>query len=153
MIAVYAPDDGDRFVFDRAASPPLLRFETQSRDLGAAAPARSARRHHLQERPGRADAAGHAPGRPDPVHHGRAGRHGGGDAGRGPADPAASILTAGALLQHLAQASAHTSHALQRLVVFDAPDVTPESAYLIADAAGGRRRGDRRVAQEDAARP
>jgi hypothetical protein len=47
----------------------------------------------------------------------------------------ASILTPNALLQHLAQASAHASHAAQHLVVFDAPDVTAQSASVIADAA------------------
>lgn len=39
------------------------------------------------------------------------------------------------LLQRLAQASAHASHAVQRLIVFEARDVTPQSATLIADAA------------------
>jgi hypothetical protein len=45
------------------------------------------------------------------------------------------ILTPNALLQHLAQASAHASRAAQKLVVFDAPDVTPQTASLVADAA------------------
>jgi len=47
-----------------------------------------------------------------------------------------AILSPAALLQHMAQASARASRAMQRLVVFDAPDVTPESAFLVADAAG-----------------
>lgn len=47
----------------------------------------------------------------------------------------AAIQTPNALLQHLAQASAHTSRAAQHLVVFDAPDVTAQSASIIADAA------------------
>jgi len=46
-----------------------------------------------------------------------------------------AILTPNALLQHLAQASAHASRAAQHLVVFDAPDVTAQSASMIADAA------------------
>ena len=46
-----------------------------------------------------------------------------------------AILTPNALLQHLAQSSAHASRAAQHLVVFDAPDVTAQSASIIADAA------------------
>jgi hypothetical protein len=46
-----------------------------------------------------------------------------------------AILTPNALLQRLAQASAHASRAAQRLVVFDAPDVSPQTASLVADAA------------------
>jgi len=38
-------------------------------------------------------------------------------------------------LQRLAQASARSSRAVQRLVVFEAPDVTGQTAYLFADAA------------------
>jgi hypothetical protein len=56
-------------------------------------------------------------------------------AGEAPALHPAAILTPNALLQRLAQASAHASRAAQRLVVFDAPDVTPQSASLVADAA------------------
>jgi len=39
------------------------------------------------------------------------------------------------LLQRLAQASARASRAAQRLISFDAEDVTPESSYLYADTA------------------
>ena len=45
------------------------------------------------------------------------------------------ILTPAALLHGMAQASARASHAAQHLVVFDAPDVTPQTASLVADAA------------------
>jgi hypothetical protein len=45
------------------------------------------------------------------------------------------VLSPSALLQRLAQSSARASHAMQRLVVFEARDVTPQSASLIADAA------------------
>ena len=55
-------------------------------------------------------------------------------AGEAPPIRPAAILSLIALQQHLAQASLHASRALQRLVVFEAPDVTPESATLIADA-------------------
>jgi hypothetical protein len=40
------------------------------------------------------------------------------------------------LLQRLIQATARTSHAVQHGVRFEAPDVTPQSASLVADAAG-----------------
>jgi hypothetical protein len=46
-----------------------------------------------------------------------------------------AVLSSAALLQRLAQASARASHAVQRLVVFEAQDVTPQSAALVADAA------------------
>ena len=45
------------------------------------------------------------------------------------------ILSPNGLLQRLAQASARSSRAAQRLVMFDAADVTPQTAALIADAA------------------
>ncbi|HLI66080.1 MAG TPA: DUF4908 domain-containing protein [Caulobacteraceae bacterium] len=53
-----------------------------------------------------------------------------------PLRPSPPVTTPAALLQRLAQASAHASHAVQRLIVFEARDVTPQSATLIADAAG-----------------
>ena len=46
-----------------------------------------------------------------------------------------TILSPSALLQRLTQASARSSHLVQRLVVFEAPDVTPLTASLVADAA------------------
>ena len=55
--------------------------------------------------------------------------------GEAPALRPVVVLTPNALLQRLAQASAHASRAAQRLVVFDAPDVTPQTASLVADAA------------------
>ena len=48
----------------------------------------------------------------------------------------AVVLSSGQLLQRLAQSSARTSHAVQRLVLFEAQDPTPQSAALLADAAG-----------------
>lgn len=47
----------------------------------------------------------------------------------------AALMPPNVLLQRLAQASAHASRAAQKLVVFDAPDVTPQTASLVADAA------------------
>ncbi len=46
-----------------------------------------------------------------------------------------AILSPSALLQRLAQASARSSHVVQRLVEFEAPEVTPLTASLVADAA------------------
>jgi hypothetical protein len=45
------------------------------------------------------------------------------------------ILSPTALLQRLTQASARSSRIVQRLVEFEAPDVTPLTASLIADSA------------------
>jgi hypothetical protein len=55
--------------------------------------------------------------------------------GEAPALRPSALMTPNALLQRLAQASAHASRAAQKLVVFDAPDVTPQTASLVADAA------------------
>jgi len=56
--------------------------------------------------------------------------------GEAPAIHPTAILSPTALLQRLTQASLHSSHLLQRLVPFEAPDVTPVTASVIADAAG-----------------
>ena len=134
-MAFYASDSGEAFVFDRAASPPLMRFES-SQEIWVLRPEPGPRgdtiyKNDLGEPMLRATRLGgltlftmDAPGGMAVAMQGEA----------PPIHPPA-ILSPAALLQRLAQASAHASHALQRLVVFDAPDVTPESAYLIADAA------------------
>ncbi|HEX4183584.1 MAG TPA: DUF4908 domain-containing protein [Caulobacteraceae bacterium] len=46
------------------------------------------------------------------------------------------VLSPSALLLRLAQASARSARVVQRPVEFDAPDVTPLTASLVADAAG-----------------
>lgn len=134
-VAIYAPDSGEAFIFDRAASPPLMRFES-SQEIWVLQPEPGPRgdtiyKNDLGEPMLRATRLGgltlftmESPGGTAVALQGEA----------PPIRPLA-ILSPAALLQRLAQASAHASHALQRLVVFDAPDVTPESAYLIADAA------------------
>jgi len=134
-VAVYAPDSGVAFVFDRTASPPLMRFES-SPEIWVLQPEPGPRgdtiyKNDLGEPMVRATRLGgltlftmDSPGGTAVALQGEA----------APIRPSA-VLSPGALLQHLAQASAHVSHTLQRLVVFDAPDVTPESAYLVADAA------------------
>jgi hypothetical protein len=55
--------------------------------------------------------------------------------GEAPAIHPTAVPSPAVLLQRLAQASARASHAVQRLVVFEARDPTPQSASLIADAA------------------
>ena len=46
------------------------------------------------------------------------------------------VLSPSTLLLRLAQASAHSAHIVQRPVEFEAPEVTPLTASLVADAAG-----------------
>ena len=135
-VAFYAPDGGVAFIFDRTASPPLLRFAS-SNEIWVLRPEPGPRgdtiyKNDLGEPMLRASRLGgltlftvESPGGTAVALQGEA----------PPIRPPA-ILSPAALLQHMAQASARASHALQRLVVFDAPDVTPESAFLVADAAG-----------------
>ncbi|MBV9511475.1 MAG: DUF4908 domain-containing protein [Caulobacteraceae bacterium] len=132
-VAVYTFDNGDRFVFDRSVSPPLMRFEA-SPEIWV-----------LQPRPGPGGDVIYRNDLGEPML--RATRLGGltlftvsrpeGTAAalQGEASPLrpAAILSVLALQQRLVQASLRASRALQRLVVFEAPDVTPESATLIAD--------------------
>lgn len=135
-IARFASDDGDRFVLDRSQALPLLRFDDQ-REIWVLAPSRAARGDMIYkndagrpvlratqtggltlftlERP--AGAAAALEGRAPPVR-----------LIIGPMAP-------NALLQRLAQASARASRAAQKLITFDAEDVTPESSYLYADTA------------------
>ena len=135
-VAVYAPDGGVAFIFDRTASPPLLRFAS-SNEIWV-----------LRAEPGPRGDTIYKNDLGEPML--RASRLGGltlftmespgGEAvalqGEAPPIRPPPILSPAALLQHMAQASARASRAMQRLVVFDAPDVTPESAFLVADAAG-----------------
>lgn len=136
VIARFASDDGDRFVLDRSQALPLLRFDDH-REIWVLAPSRAARgdiifkndagRPVLRatqtggltlftlDRP--AGAAVALEGRAPPVR-----------LMIGPMPP-------NALLQRLAQASARASRAAQKLITFDAEDVTPESSYLYADTA------------------
>jgi hypothetical protein len=136
IVARYADDDGDApFVLDRSSPLPLLRFD-DSPEIWVLTPQPAAHGDVIYKN----DVG-------EPVL--RATRfggmtlftlaHPGGSAaalvGEAPALHPVAILTPNALLQRLAQASAHASRAAQRLVVFDAPDVTPQTASLVADAA------------------
>lgn len=135
-IARFASDDGDRFVLDRSQALPLLRFDDQ-REIWVLSPSRAARGDMIYKN----DA-----GRPVL----RATQTGGltlftlerpaGTAAalEGRAPPVRLIIgpmAPNALLQRLAQASARASRAAQKLITFDAEDVTPESSYLYADTA------------------
>lgn len=133
LVAVYTLDNGDRFVFDRSVSPPLIRFET-SPEIWVLQPqpgpgGEVIYRNDLGEPMLRATRLGgltvFTVNRPDGVAAALAGEG-------APIHPAA-IFSVLALQQKLVQASLRASHAVQRLVVFEAPDVTPESATLIAD--------------------
>jgi hypothetical protein len=132
--AVYDPDRGDRFVFDRSVNPPLMRFES------------SAEIWVLQPQPGPRGDMIYKDDLGEPML--RATRLGGltlfttdepeGIAaaldGEAPPLKPPVITKLLDLQQHLAQASYRASRAEQRLVEFEAPDVTPESATIIADA-------------------
>ena len=134
-VARYVTEDGDVFTFDRTQSKALLKFDG-SFEVWALQPQPAPRgdtiyKNDLGEPMLRATRLGgltlftiESPGGTAVALQGEA----------PPIRPPA-ILSPTALFQRLAQASAHASHVMQRLMEFDAPDVTPESAYLIADAA------------------
>jgi len=133
-VGVYAPDRGDRFVFDRSVNPPLMRFESSS-EIWV-----------LQPQPGPRGDTIYKDDVGQPML--RATRLGGltlftnddpeGAAaaleGEASAVKPQAITTLFVLQQRLAQASYRASRAVQRLVVFEAPDVTPDSATIIGDA-------------------
>ena len=133
----YVDEDGDTaFILDRSSPTVLLRFEA-SPEIWL-----------LSSQPGPRGDVLYKNDMGEPMLRATklggmtlfTGAHPGGAAaslvGETQAIRAAAILSPAALLQRLAQASARASRALQRLVVFDASDVTPQSATLIADAAG-----------------
>jgi hypothetical protein len=136
VVARYVDEDGDTaFVLDRSTPVPLLRFD-DSPEIWVLTPQPGPRGDVIYKN----DVG-------EPVLRATrlggmtlfTGAHPGGAAaalvGEAAALRPAAILTPNALLQRLAQASARASRAAQRLVVFDAPDVTPQTASLVADAA------------------
>ena len=134
-MARYTPDKGDAFVLDRSSGTPLLRFE-DSPEIWVLQPQPGPRgdiiyKNDVGEPMLRYTRLGgvtlFTEDRPD----GEAAAY----TGEAGALRPSQILSPNALLQRLAQASARTSRAVQRLVVFDAPDVTAQTAYLFADAA------------------
>ena len=130
----YVAAQGDGFVLDRSGGTPLLKFDRQSEVWALSA---------------------HAGPRGDVIYKNDAGqpmvratRLGGlilftpdrpigtpaaFDRAAAPLRP--RMLSPGQLLQQLAQASAKASRAARRLITFEAPNVTPGSEPLVADAA------------------
>ena len=133
-VARYVSDQGQTFILDRSSPTPLLRFE-DSGEVLALSPTPAARgdtiyRDDLGEPVLRITRLGgltvFIPGRPTgaPVAF----------EGAAPGIRL-SAMSAGALLQRLAQASIRASRAAKHLIVFDAQEVTPGSEAVFADAA------------------
>ncbi len=134
-VARYTPDKGEAFVLDRSTGTPLLRFE-DSQEIWVLQPQPGPRgdiiyKNDVGEPVLRYTKLGgvtlFTDDRPDGEAAALVGEAG--------ALKPAQVLSPNALLQRLAQASARSSRVVQRLVVFDAPDVTGQTAYLFADAA------------------
>ena len=133
-VARYVSDQGQTFVLDRTSSTLLLKFD-DSPEILALSPTPAARgdtiyRDDLGDPVLRVTRLGgltvFVPGRPAgaPVAF----------EGQAPGFRL-QPMTAGALLQRLAQASSRASHAAKHLIIFDAQDVTAGSEAVFADAA------------------
>lgn len=133
-VARYVSDQGQMFVLDRSSSTPLMKFE-DSPEVLALSPTPAARgdtiyRNDMGEPVLRITRLGgltvFIPGRPTGAPVAFAGQ-------------AAGIrlvpMSAGALLQRLALASARASRAAKHLIAFDAQEVIPGSEAIFADAA------------------
>lgn len=132
----YVDDDGDTmFVLDRSSTVTLLRFE-DSPEIWVLTPQPAPHgdiiyRNDVGEPMLRSTwlggltlfARGHTGGAAASL------------VGEAPELHPTPILSPSALLQRLTQASLRSSRVVQRLVAFEAPDVTPLTASLIADAA------------------
>ncbi len=134
-VARYTPDKGEAFVLDRSTGTPLLRFE-DSQEIWVLQPQPGPRgdiiyKNDLGEPVLRYTRLGGVTLFTDDRPDGEAAAF----TGEAGALKPAQILSPSQLLQRLAQASARSSHTAQRLVVFEAPDVTGQTAYLFADAA------------------
>jgi hypothetical protein len=134
-VARYTPDKGDAFVLDRSTATPLLRFE-DSPEIWVLQPQPGPRgdiiyKNDVGEPMLRYTRLGGVTLFTDERPDGEAAAF----TGEAGALKPAPILSPNALFLRLAQASARSSRAAQRLVVFDAPDVTGPTAYLFADAA------------------
>jgi len=135
MIARFHSEDGAAFILDRSQGPVLFRFEA-SHEVWVLTPRRVGRGDLIY-----LDDAG------QPLL--RATKLGGMTvftpetpagsaaalAGRAPPIRTLSALSPTGLLQKLTLASAKASRAVQKLVTFDAEDVTTDSAPLFADSA------------------
>ena len=133
-VARYVSDQGQTFILDRSSPTPLLKFE-DSAEVLALNPTSAARgdtiyRDDMGDPVLRVTRLGgltvFIPGRPAgaPVAF----------AGQAPGIRLVP-LTAGALLQRLAQASIRASRAAKHLIVFDAQEVSPGAEAVFADAA------------------
>ena len=134
-VARYTADKGEAFVLDRSSGTPLLRFE-DSQEIWVLQPQPGPRgdiiyKNDVGEPMLRYTRLGGVTLFTDDRPDGQAAAF----TGEAGALRPVQILSPGALLQRLAQASARTSRSVQRLVVFEAPDVTPQTASLFADAA------------------
>ena len=134
-VARYTPDKGGAFVLDRSTATPLLRFE-DSQEIWVLQPQPGPRgdiiyKNDVGEPMLRYTRLGGVTLFTDDRPDGEAASF----AGEAGALHPIQILSPNALLQRLALASAKSSHTAQRLVVFEAPDVTGQTAYLFADAA------------------
>ena len=133
-VARYVSDEGQVFILDRSSPTPLLKFE-DSAEVMALNPTPAARgdtiyRDDMGDPVLRVTRLGGLtvffPGRPIGAPVAFAGQA-----------PGIRLLpmSAGALLQRLAQASIRASRAARKLIVFDAQEVTPGSEAVFADAA------------------
>ena len=132
-IARYVSEDGDVFTLDRTGPKPLLKFES-SFEVWALQPQQGPRgdtiyKNDLGEPVLRATRLGGVTVFTDHRPDGEAA------AFAGPGTPLRlAIMGPQALFERLAQASFRASHAVRRLVPFEA-EATPASSALIADAA------------------
>ena len=134
-VARYVAEEGDSFVLDLSGDTPMLKFE-DSPEVWALQSQPAARgdviyKNDIGEPMLRATRLGgltlFTPERP-----------GGAAAaleGQAPPLRPVAMMSPGQLLQRLAQASLRASRAAQRLVPFDAPDVTAGAEAVYADAA------------------
>ena len=132
----YVDDDGDTvFVLDRSSTVTLLRFE-DSPEIWVLTPQPAPHGDIIYKNDvGEPMLRSTWLGGLTLFTHGHPSGAAASFVGEAPELRPTSILSPSALLQRLTQASLRSSHVVQRLVAFDAPDVTPMTASLIADAA------------------
>jgi hypothetical protein len=133
--ARFAADDGVVFVLDRSQPLPLLKFD-DSREVWALTAQRAARGDIIyKDDTGRALLRATQTGGLTVFTDERPAGSAAALTGKASPIRAAPPLTPNLLLQKLAQASARASRAAQKLITFDAEDVTPQSSALYADSA------------------
>ena len=133
--ARFAADDGVVFILDRSQASPLLKFE-DSREIWALTSQRAARGDIIyKDDTGRALLRATQTGGLTVFTDERPAGSAAALTGKASPIRVAPPLTPNALLQKLAQASARASRAAQKLITFDAEDVTPQSSALYADSA------------------